>query len=62
MEKVVEVPVEKIREVPVEKIVQVPVDVIVENPVTVQKVIEKNVYVDRLVRGPRRSQVVEQVD
>lgn len=57
VEKNVDVPVEKIIEVPVERIVEVPFDVIVENPITRQKIVEREVYIDKKVAKPRASQI-----
>lgn len=56
------VPVEKIINVPVERIVEVPVDVFVDNPITVQKVITKDVYVDRKAEAQGKSQAKAQED
>lgn len=59
IEKIIEVEVEvivdKIIEVPVEKIVEVPVEIIVEVPVVVEKIIEKEIYVDKYTKKPRSS-------
>ena len=61
MEKIVErevdVPVEKIVEVPVERIVEIPVEVIVENPVPRQRIVEREVFIDKKVSKPRASHI-----
>lgn len=48
-------PVEKIIHVPVEKIVEVPVEIIVENPVIRERVVEKQIFVDKYTKKPRSS-------
>lgn len=51
----VDVPVEKIIEVPVEKIVEVPVEIIVEVPIVQEKLVEREIYVDKYTKKPRSS-------
>lgn len=51
----VEVPVEKIIEIPIEKIVEVPVEIVVEVPVVQERIVEKEIYVDKYTKKPRSS-------
>lgn len=47
--------VDKIIEVPVEKIVEVPVEIIIEVPIVRERIVEKEIYVDKYTKKPRSS-------